>query len=291
MNYIFLLLLLVALLYYFLRKTKKKKEDEPILIPKKWRPILEQKVHFYRNLEEEQRKRFELDVYRFLQEVCITGVKLEVSLEDRLLVASSAVIPLFGFPAWQYSHLDEVLLYPSHFDRNFNINSYQEIITGMVGSGAMEGKVILSQPALHQGFDITNDKKNVGIHEFVHLFDKEDGMIDGVPPNYEDKAYALPWLDFVHKKTKEIFDRDSDINPYGATNRQEFFAVASEYFFERPHLLKKKHPELYEHLTKVFHQDMTEVIEPGSFKKQTEIGRNDPCPCGSRKKYKRCCLA
>ena len=160
----------------------------------------------------------------------------------------------------------------------------------MVGSGAMEGKVILSQPALHQGFDISNDKKNVGIHEFVHLFDKEDGFIDGIPPGYEDKAFALPWMDFVHLKTKEIVQNDSDIDSYGATNRQEFFAVAGEYFFERPHLLKKKHPELYERLSKVFRQDMTEVIQHSGFKKQQETGRNAPCPCGSGKKYKKCCM-
>lgn len=290
MKYIFLLLLFAVLLYYLFRKKKKKTDNKLTLVPDKWKPILEQKVHFYRNLDQDQRKRFEQDVYHFLQEVRITGVQLEVSLEDRLLVASSAVIPLFGFPAWNYSHLDEVLLYSSHFDRNFNLGSKQEIITGMVGSGAMEGKMILSQPALQQGFTINNDKKNVGIHEFVHLFDKEDGVIDGVPPNYKDKAYTLPWLDFVHHKTKEIVDRNSDINPYGATNRQEFFAVASEYFFERPHLLKKKHPELYEHLSKVFQQDMTETIKPSSYKKLAEIGRNDPCPCGSGKKYKRCCM-
>lgn len=290
MELFFLFLLLAAFLFFLFRKKRKYTSQKPIHVPEKWKPVLEQKVHFYHNLDEVQRRQFELDVYRFLQDVRITGVQLEVSLEDRLLVASSAVIPLFGFPAWSYSHLDEVLLYPSHFDRNFTLDSKQEIITGMVGSGAMEGKVILSQPALHQGFDINNDKKNVGIHEFVHLFDKEDGYIDGIPPGYEDKAFTLPWMDFVHRKTREIVESDSDINPYGATNRQEFFAVASEYFFERPHLLKKKHPGLYGHLSKVFRQDMTGVIERSGFKKQQEIGRNDPCPCGSGKKYKKCCI-
>ena len=160
----------------------------------------------------------------------------------------------------------------------------------MVGNGAMEGKMILSKPSLHLGFDISNDKKNVGIHEFAHLFDKESGEIDGVPPGFEDKSFALPWLEFVKEKTDEIITNQSDINPYGATNRQEFFAVASEYFFERPHLLKKKHPKLYKILTKVFNQDMTNVIDTDSFKKQQEIGRNDQCPCGSGLKYKKCCI-
>lgn len=245
-------------------------------------------MDFYRKLDKEERKRFEVDIQRFLATTKISGVKTNVTLEDRLLVASSAVIPLFGFPAWEYSFLDEVLLYPSSFDRNYSINNKDEVITGMVGSGPMEGKVILSKPSLHAGFAIGSDRKNVGIHEFVHLFDKEDGLIDGIPPGYESKKYSLPWLNTIRAKTKDILASRSDIDGYATTNHQEFFAVASEYFFEQPHLLKKKHPRLYELLSEVFRQD------PASRKMQShtlkEIGRNSPCPCGSGKKFKRCCI-
>lgn len=282
----------LLILYFVLRKKKRPdKTEAPLLpIPKKWQPILTEKVNFYRNLNGEQRMQFEADIQRFLRTIRITGVQTEVVLADRLLIAASAVIPLFGFPAWSYQNLDEVLLYPSSFDRDYVIGSKKEVITGMVGSGAMDGKMILSKPSLHLGFDISNDKKNVGIHEFVHLFDKETGAIDGIPPGFEEKAYALPWLDFVQKKTNEIIANKSDINNYGATNRQEFFAVASEYFFERPHLLKDKHPKLFSTLSKVFNQDMTAIIDKSSFKSQAAIGRNDPCPCGSGLKYKKCCI-
>lgn len=279
------------LLYLFSRKRaygQQRDEGSASAVPKRWHMFLMEKVNFYRNLDEEKQQRFCEDISNFLSEVKITGVKTNVTVEDRLLVASSAIIPLFGFPAWNYRHLDEVLLYPDSFDRDFNIGSQKEIITGMVGSGAMEGKVILSKPALHVGFDITNDKKNVGIHEFVHLYDKEDGVIDGVPPGFQDKAYTLPWLDLIKKKTDEVMNMQSDINPYGATNRQEFFAVASEYFFERPHLLKRKHPELYRLLSEVFRQDMVSVLKKTNHT-SSEVGRNDHCPCGSGVKYKKCC--
>lgn len=259
-------------------------------VPMKWKVTLNKKVLFYRNLDEEGKKRFESDVYLFLNTVAISSVQTEITLEDRMLIASSAVIPLFGFPAWTYTHLDEVILYPTSFDRNFNIGSKVEIITGMVGNGPMEGKVILSKPALHTGFDIANDKRNVGIHEFVHLFDKENGNINGIPPGFEDKSYSLPWLDFISNKTNEIVANRSDIDAYATTNRQEFFAVASEYFFERPHLLKKKHPQLYTQLVEVFNQEMTDRLGPATGINRSSIGRNQPCPCGSGKKYKRCCL-
>lgn len=288
---IYTLFIIAILVTFFVLSSKKKRPRAtgPVTVPKKWKGILNQKVLFYQNLDNAKKAQFESDIYNFLGHIRITGVETEVTLEDRLLVAGSAVIPLFGFPAWNYKHLDEVLLYPGSFDRNFNIGSNKEIITGMVGSGAMEGKMILSKPSLHAGFDITNDKRNVGIHEFVHLFDKENGEIDGIPPGYEHKEYSLPWLDFIRTKTNQIVTNRSDIDGYATTNRQEFFAVASEYFFERPHLLKKKHPNLYNHLAQTFQQDMTQVLGASASPKN-EIGRNDPCPCGSGQKYKKCCL-
>ncbi|WP_422361411.1 zinc-dependent peptidase [Reichenbachiella sp.] len=225
-----LLLVVVAGATLLYNKKQVERTSPPFASPKKWDQILIEKVNFYRNLNDKDRLRFKNDLANFLSAVRITGVKTNVSVEDRILVASSAVIPLFGFPAWTYRHLDEVLLYPDSFDRNFNIGSKSEIITGMVGNGAMEGKVILSKPSLHLGFDISNDKKNVGIHEFVHLFDKESGAIDGIPPGYEDKSFTLPWLDFINHKSAEIINQRSDINEYATTNKQEFFAVASEYF-------------------------------------------------------------
>ncbi|MGW8123868.1 zinc-dependent peptidase [Roseivirga echinicomitans] len=268
---------------------KKRKRTKLLDTPLKWKAILAERIHFYRNLNAHQKAQFESDVQRFLADIPVTGVQTTVDLEDRLLVASSAIIPLFGFPAWNYKYLDEVLLYPGPFDLEYNIEGAKRNIMGMVGTGAMEGKMILSKPALHMGFDITNDKKNVGIHEFAHLFDKENGAVDGIPPGFEDKAYALPWLEFVKKKTDQILGDRSDIDGYGSTNRQEFFAVASEYFFERPHLLKAKHPKLYAALSKVFNQDLTAVIDKDSYAKPSAIGRNAACPCGSGKKYKQCC--
>ncbi|MEQ8472064.1 MAG: zinc-dependent peptidase [Marinoscillum sp.] len=277
-------------LFYFCWRLLRSDKAEILQVPQRWKEILQEKVHFYQNLDDPQKAQFESDLKNFLSDVGISGVQTKVTLTDRLLVASSAVIPLFGFPAWTYSHLDEVLLYPSSFDRNFNIGSQEEIITGMVGSGAMEGKVILSKPALHSGFEMTTDKRNVGIHEFVHLFDKEDGVIDGIPPGFNDNTHSIPWLGLIKKKTDEIRRRKNGINEYAAYNQKEFFAVAAEYFFETPHLLKSKEPALYEMLSRIFHQDPHLTIDMESYKIPTTISRNAPCPCGSGVKFKKCCL-
>jgi MtfA peptidase len=282
----------LALIFVFTRK-KKVLSAEPVVFAQLWRTILMQKVVFYQQLDASGKERFEEDIVRFLSQVRITGVDIEIDITDRLLVASSAVIPVFGFPEWDYTFLDEVLLYPGLFDREYEVDSKSgEYISGMVGSGSMEGKMILSKPSLHLGFDNAGDKKNVGIHEFVHLLDKEDGSIDGVPMAMNNKAYAIPWLNLTRKKIAGIIEGHNDgedINPYGATNEQEFLAVTSEYFFERPHLLQKNHPELYTLLSKAFNQDMTKTLNPSPSSK-VKLGRNSVCLCGSGKKYKDCCL-
>jgi Mlc titration factor MtfA (ptsG expression regulator) len=282
----------IFFVFYSYRKKKIKPED--VKFSPAWRTILLTRVEFYQHLDEMERKRFEADITRFLANVRIIGVDVEIDITDKLLVASSAVIPVFGFPDWDYTFLDEVLLYPGLFDSAYEVDSHSgEYISGMVGSGgAMEGKMILSKPSLHLGFDNNSDKKNVGIHEFIHLLDKEDGSIDGVPTSLNNKRFAQPWMELIRKKTAKILESEKggdDINVYGATNEQEFLAVTGEYFFERPHLLKKNHPELYELLAKAFNQDAVNKT-PVDMVVKRKLERNDLCPCGSGEKYKRCCM-
>ncbi len=253
---LFLLAIVFAFWLVFRPKKKKSPLQVPSEFPSEWRSFLQSKVLFYSQLNSAKKETFENDILRFLARVKITGVKTHVTDEDRLLVASSAVIPVFAFPDWEYSSLYEVLLYPDLFDSNFQLEGQGRGISGMVGSGGvMNNVVIFSKPALHLGFDNTTDKKNVGIHEFVHLFDKADNYIDGLPKVVLDNQAILPWIEQIRLKTQDILKGKSDINPYAVTNDQEFLAVVSEYFFERPKLFKKKHPDLYSTLSTVFNQD------------------------------------
>jgi hypothetical protein len=254
--------------------------------PKDWKIILKRDVSFYNSLSEEEKSKFEYKVQEFLLNCRITGIETKVDTTDKVLVASSAVIPIFKFDDWKYSTIHEVLLYPSWFNEKFELEGPDRKISGMVGNGYMEGVMILSQQALKHGFKNESDKKNTAIHEFVHLIDKADGSIDGIPSLLLEKQYSIPWIDLILKKMDEIYDEESDINPYGGTNRAEFFAVVSEYFFERPTLLKRKHPNLYNLLEKVFKQDMS---SRNLSKNKVKIGRNNPCPCNSGKKFKNCC--
>lgn len=252
----------------------------------KWRVILIEKVSFYNNLTEKEKEWFEYKILEFLANVKITGIETDVEIQDRILVAASAVIPIFEFPEWQYLNLDEVLLYPRSFNSKFETSGENGNILGMVGEGYMNGKMILSKQSLHKGFRNERDKKNTAIHEFVHLIDKADGQVDGIPELLLQKQYTLPWFNLMYQKIHEILSNESDINPYGATNEAEFFAVISEYFFERPALLQKKHPRLYELLEEIFNKK-TDFVQKKNVTQK--IRRNAPCPCGSGKKFKSCC--
>ena len=285
---IFIVLLIAAIGVAVIRALWRKNDwiKPSKAFPAQWRTIIEEKVAFYNSLSDKEKAQFEFKIQEFLLNCRITGIDTEVVLTDKLLVASSAVIPIFEFPDWKYTNLFEVLLYPGSFNEKHETSGKDRTILGMVGSGYLEGKMILSKSSLHHGFSNESDKKNTAIHEFVHLIDKSDGATDGIPKLLLERQYTIPWIELINKKIDEIYENKSDINPYGSTNRAEFYSVASEYFFERPRLLKKKHPELYIMLEKIFNQDMT---MRNLNKKRQGIGRNDLCPCGSGLKFKKCC--
>jgi Mlc titration factor MtfA (ptsG expression regulator) len=289
MDPIYIILLIAIVGFFLFRKIFQNKFGwiEPSApFSTEWRTILIKNVAYYNSLSNDEKRLFEYKVQEFLLNCRITGIKTQVDITDKLLVASSAVIPILKFSEWRYTNLHEVLLYPSLFNEDFETEGTGRRIAGMVGNGYMEGMMILSKHALKLGFANESDKKNTAIHEFVHLIDKTDGTIDGIPELLLEKQYTIPWIDLINKKIDEIYDNKSDINPYGGTNNAEFFSVVSEYFFERPKLLAKKHPELYALLEEIFKQEMRSKKLTKPLKK---ISRNSPCPCNSGIKFKKCC--
>jgi Mlc titration factor MtfA (ptsG expression regulator) len=276
------------------RKLRRRRRILAQPFPAEWEAVLQREVVFFRALEPEDQQRFRRELQVFLGEKLITGIKLELDTTTRVLAGASAIIPIFGFPEWEWDQISEILVYPDRFDREFAFESdTQRHTLGMVGTGELNRLMILSKPDLLSGFRNPGDKRNVGLHEFAHLVDKSDGTIDGLPSVGLERAAVGPWIDLVRRKMEEMRRGDSDIDPYGLTNEAEFFAVATEYFFERPGVMQRKHAELYAMLSRVFDQSpgersaqMAREIKRG----RPRFGRNSPCPCGSGAKYKKCCL-
>ena len=261
------------------------KENHSRIWQKEWSDFLQNTVSFYRHLSAKDKICFEQRCLLFLETTRVEGSQdVEVTDNDKLLVAASAVIPVWGFKGWHYFNIESVILLPSRFNSEYKYGLLDSSISGMVGTGDMSGKMVLSRPDLYHGFENTRDKQNVGIHEFAHLIDMADGLTDGFPERVTKYEYSTPWFDLVQKKIEEVDRGKSNINDYATTSNAEFFAVSSEYFFERPKMLKRKHPRLYQYLSEFYKQNLAEInldLEPK---------KNELCPCGSGKKYKRCCM-
>ncbi len=293
------LVLALALAFgVYVWQTRKIRRRRAILrepVPPEWEAVLQRDVVFFRVLEPAAQQRFRRQLQVFLGEKRITGIGVQVEATTRVLVAASAVIPIFGFPDWEWDQINEVLVYPTRFDGEFEFGDKQgHNILGMVGTGSLNRLMILSKPDLINGFRNPTDKRNVSVHEFAHLVDKTDGVIDGVPGMGLDRQAIGPWIDLVRRKMAEIEAGTSDIHRYALTNEAEFFAVTSEYFFERPDLMQRKHPVLYTALERVFNQDLRTcavALRRELARGRPKFGRNSPCPCGSGRKFKKCCQA
>lgn len=254
------ILAVIGIIFYLAYRSKVKKRNlilsQPF--PNNWRSILNKHVKFYVEMDEIHKSGFEKRIQLFLATKKIEPIDTDIDDTFRVLVAASAIIPMFAFPEFNYPNLNEVLIYPNSFDEKFQtqrFEGHQENITGMVGDQFMNGTMILSKPDLINAFDGTNHKSNLGIHEFVHLIDKVDGDTDGIPEILLQHAYVAPWLHLIKAEMHRIEAGNSDINPYALTNDAEFLAVVSEYFFDNPDKFKRKHPELFDYLVKIFHQN------------------------------------
>jgi Mlc titration factor MtfA (ptsG expression regulator) len=250
------ILSVIAVLFYLNKRIKGHKTLNDFTPAQK--QVLIDHIGYYNRLSDAEKLIFEDKIELFLNDVRIEGVGLEITDTDRIMVASSAVIPIFAFKDWTYRNVTNVLLYPDTFDKDFQFEGNEgegRNIMGMVGSGFMNGQMILSRNALIKGFSKNGGMENTGIHEFVHLLDKADGATDGVPEGFLSHEYIEPWVRMMHQEIHKIESGHSDIDMYATTNEAEFFAVVSEYFFEKPDQFQTKHPELYDMLSKVFGQD------------------------------------
>lgn len=279
--------------WWMTRSLRRRREILAQAFPPEWEAVLQEDVVFYRSLDTDGRAQFQRELQVFLAEKRITGIKTTVDTTTLVLAGASAIIPIFGYPEWEWDQISEILIYPGRFGPDFQLEEGHDRNTlGMVGDGVMNRVMILSKPDLLRGFRNPADKRNVGFHEFAHLVDKSDGTIDGIPAVGLDRRTVGPWIELIRRKMNEIEVGDSDLRRYALTNEAEFFAVATEYLFERPGLMRNKHPELFGLMQKIFHQDLKSRLGAMGRERRRKVpslGRNSPCPCGSGVKYKKCC--
>ncbi len=250
---LYLLLGVFAAAFLLLYLSKKKKTGNTTgLAPRRAHRLL-LRVRFYKNLPPERQEVFRNRVINFLNTIRITPAQgVKIKMLDRIYVASAAIIPVFHKPDWQYNDLDEVIIRSGNFSKDFRGAPEDENVMGMVGDGVMNRLMVIGLGALRTGFE-QQGRGNTAIHEFVHLIDKSDGAVDGVPQALLPDELAGPWLEYVQRTIADIRSgKERDISEYGGRNEAEFLAVVSEYYFQRPEYLEESHPELFGLLEQIY---------------------------------------
>jgi Mlc titration factor MtfA (ptsG expression regulator) len=167
-----------------------------------------------------------------------------------------------------YPTLYTILIYPHPFFSNIRQNLPGGIVTegeqGRLGESWYRGPVILSWDDVSRSAHDHNDGHNVVFHEFAHQLYSESGANDGAP-SLPGRSTYIAWARVLGEEYQDLLDdlrhnHKSDIDSYGATNPAEFFAVVTEYFFERPIQLKKRHPELYEQFKNFYKLDTESIM-------------------------------
>ncbi|MEM8654649.1 MAG: M90 family metallopeptidase [Pseudomonadota bacterium] len=226
-----------------------------------WRIILRD-VPLIRKLPPALKAPFEGKVALFLNQVDLVGCDgLEVTDDMAFSIAAQAALLVVGTDAW-YKHLTTVLIYPGAFkSRQTRHDGYvvteEEVVR--LGESWSRGPVVLSWQDAQQGGRNDTDGLNVVLHEFAHQLDDLSGQTDGAPPMAPGQNFAT-WAEvIVEAYDRHVANIDAGrrtvIDPYGATNHQEFFAVAVELFFEKPHALKATEPEVYDQLALLLNVD------------------------------------
>lgn len=233
-------------------------------IPEAWPKLIAEKVPLAARLPAPDQERLGRLMLLFLRDVPIEGCAgLEITEEIRVTIAAQACLLLLSMPYPRYTRVRRVLVYPSAFVPKIVELPYSgEVVRPEVplrGQAWTSGVVVLGWDAVEQDTRVSTDGENVILHEFAHMLDAEDGSLDGIPVVESGSAYGA-WAHLVSTQFANHLARvergeSTVLDPYGAENRAEFFAVATEAFFEKSAKLRKAQPELYALLVDFFKID------------------------------------
>jgi len=233
------------------------------------RAVLDKNIPFLSGLNHEDRAELEALVRIFLAEKSFEGCGgLTLTDEIKLTIAGQACLLLLHRETDIYPNVDAILVYPSAYrvptEQHDGLVVVHEDQTRL-GESWQRGLVVLAWDHVLSGAAQPRDGQNVVLHEFAHQLDSEDGAMDGTPKLASDgpwraRARYTSWAHVLGDEFEELSrrlhaGRSSDIDPYGATNPAEFFAVLTEMFFEKPRALQRRHPALYAELAEFYKQD------------------------------------
>jgi len=239
-------------------------------IPDTWPGIVERNVPLARRLSSEERERLLRLVQIFLGDKHFErSGGLTLTEEMKVTIAAEACLLLLHLEGPCYPTLRTVLVYPHGFvAKSAGLRGTGQVApppVRLMGESWGDGVVVISWDDAVRGARNPDDGENVVLHEFAHQLDAEDGITDGTPilPAGALRTWGGVLSEEYERLHRDIAeDRESTLDEYGATNKAEFFAVATETFFEKPVQLEREHPELYGQLRQFYQQDPARRAPP-----------------------------
>ncbi len=229
-----------------------------------WLKIIEANVPYYNSLPTNDKVELQQHILVFLSEKRFEGCGgLEITEEIKVTIAAYACILLLHRKTDYYPRLRSILVYPKTF-----IAPHKSYLPGGIiaegdiplrGQSWHKGPVVLSWDDVKHSYADAHDGQNVVFHEFAHQIDSTGGESDSSEV-LKKRSSFIAWArvlqkDFEKHKASVSKNRPTLLTKYAATNEAEFFAVATEFFFEKPQQLKKVHAELYNELKHFYNQD------------------------------------
>ena len=246
------------------RKHRRRQRVRSQPFPEAWRQILKRRMPYFRQMPADLQLQLKKHIQVFLAEKVFVGCDgLQVTDEMRVTIAAQACLLLLNRKTDYYPQLSQILIYPSAFivdkKQHDGVGLVTEQRQVLSGESWQQGQVILSWQDTLAGADVHDDGRNVVIHEFAHQLDQENGPANGAPllarrEHYQSWSVTLQ-QEFNHLQGLTARGFRSLLDPYGATNPAEFFAVVSEVFFEQPQALAEQHPALYQEFSRFYRVD------------------------------------
>ena len=252
-------------------KSRRRRRVMDAPFPAEWLAILERDFAHYALLSADEKARLLHIVQVLLDEKTFTGCGgLEMTDEIRVAIAAQAALLILCLPHDYYENVDSILVYPQSYvlprTRPTGVGLFTEEKLAVQGSAHHGGPVVLSWDSARGGGRNARDGRNVVYHEFAHKLDMLDGLTDGTP-ELDDRTEFRAWVKVMTEEYARLCEdakkgRKTLLDKYGALNVGEFFAVATEVFFEKPTQLKARHPNLYQVLRDFYEQDLAARFEP-----------------------------
>ncbi len=257
------------MIFGWLKRRRRRRWLEEPFRPE-WERAIRQNVAHYRLLSEDEQHRLNRLVQVFVREKHWEGCDgLELTEPMQATIAAQACLLLLEIEHDYYRMLRTILVYPSGYFVRGRVPGGAEVVEGdlpVLGQAHFRGPVILSWQHVLDGGRRPFEGRNLVYHEFAHKLDMKDGLVDGTPV-IRDRGQFQRYVEVMSREFDRLRAGRSSglLREYGATNPGEFFAVATEVFFERPISLRRLHPDVYEVLRDFYRQETAARLERAGY--------------------------